>query len=85
MGQKSVSDIIRSRSIAVSHEVYWMLRILSKAQRSNCGPLDSPEGPDAIGERILREYLAAKHPDLVVLWARRGEVDDEAVKLCQKP
>lgn len=79
-----MTDIIRSRSIAVSHEVYWMLRILSKAHRSNCGPLDTPEGPDAIAERILHEYFAVQYPDLVILWARRGEVDDEAIKLCQK-
>lgn len=79
-----MDNLIRSRSIAVSHEVHWMLRILSKARRAGCGPMDTPEGPDAIAENILREHLAAQYPDLVVLWARRGEVDDEAVKLCQK-
>lgn len=80
-----MSDIIRSRSIAVSHETHWALRMLAKANRAMVGPMDTPGGVDAIAENILSNHIHTHFAYLEDAYASRKAIDDQAVERLRNP
>lgn len=71
-------NIYRDNQVCISNQTKWMLgRIVRAANSSESS--DVPEKVDALAERILREWVGQKHPELNVLWVKREAINLEAV------
>lgn len=73
---------MRQRSISVSREVSWALRIVAEAARGD-GPLKPEYTSDGIAESLLREALEREYPGLLDTYRKREAIDREAVKFCK--
>lgn len=71
---------MRQRSISVSRELAWALRIVAEAARGD-GPLKPEYTSDGIAESLLRESIERDYPGLLETFKRREQIDREGVKL----
>lgn len=74
----SALSILRNRTISVSHETFWKLQRIAKAQEID--PLSAPETADGIAERFLKERLQKDHPMLTAIYRERKALDDKATE-----
>lgn len=74
------SPIMRQRSISVSREVSWALKIVAEAARGD-GPLKPEYTSDGIAEQLLREGIERDYPGLLATYQKRAAIDQEGVKL----
>lgn len=70
----------RSRSVYVSRETAWALRIIAAARKGD-DVLRPETTMDGIAEAILREGIDRDYPGLVDTFQKREAIDAEGVKL----
>lgn len=71
---------MRQRSISISRELAWALRIVAEAARGD-GPLKPEYTSDGIAESLLRESIERDYPGLLDTYRKREAIDREGVKL----
>lgn len=80
-----MSDTLRSKTICISAQTHWALRMLARASHAKAGPMDTAKGTDAVAEEILSTVLAEQYPQLKALYEQRKDLDEQAAASLQTP
>ncbi len=74
-------EYVRSRSVQLSHRTYWCLLMMTRATNAELDKMSPSATVDKLTDSLLLAHIENTHPELLKLYKRRKDIEDEAQEL----